>query len=134
MILDYFLLKYEEGIKLTSSHRKKALKKPSLIKVKDFMNVCENCAAKLYSFLVNDTMFSTDKSLFFRCNLLNRIEKVIMTIDEKIRDEKLVCIVNRKIALLSAKLINMNIVFESLVVTALTLLSTATFIRCVKLL
>ena len=84
------------------------------------MNVCENCAAKLYSFLVNDTMFPTDKSLFFRCNLLNRIEKVIMTIDEKIRDEKLVCIVNRKIALLSAKLLNMNIVFECLVVTALT--------------
>ena len=48
-----------------------------------------------------------------RKNLLQRIWKLIMTIDDKIRDQKLKYDINREAekisALLSGKLINMNI-------------------------
>ena len=55
----------------------------------DFMNVDKKCAAKPYSFLVIDTPLASDNSLCFRKNLLERIQNSIMTIDDKIKDEKL---------------------------------------------
>ena len=42
-----------------------------------------------YSFLVIDTTHVSDNPLRFRKNLFEKIYKLIMTIDDKIRDEKL---------------------------------------------
>ena len=55
----------------------------------DFMNLYKKCTAKPYSFLVIDTTLASDNPLRFRKNLLERIQKLNMTIDDKIRDEKL---------------------------------------------
>ena len=41
---------------------------------------------------------TSDNPLPFRCNLLEKIYKLLMTIDDKIRDEKLQCDVNREAA------------------------------------
>ena len=46
------------------------------------MNLYKTCNAKPYTFLVIDP-------LHFRKNLLQRTKKLIMTIDDKIRDENL---------------------------------------------
>ena len=40
------------------------------IDFKDFMKIYKKCAAKPYSFLVNDTTLSSDNPLRFRKNLL----------------------------------------------------------------
>ena len=45
--------------------------------------IYEKCRAKLYSFLVNNTTLPSDNSLLFRQNLLEKILRIIMTIDEK---------------------------------------------------
>ena len=48
------------------------------------------CTAKpFFFFLVIDTTFATDNPLRFRKNLVERIQKLIMTIDDKIKDKKL---------------------------------------------
>ena len=52
----------------------------------------------LYSFLVDDGTLASDNHLRFRINLLERISKLIMEIDEKIRDEKLKYNINREAA------------------------------------
>ena len=49
-----------------------------------------------------DTTFSSDQLLRFRSNLLRRIQKAIMTIDEKFRYEKLQYNINREAAKTSA--------------------------------
>ena len=59
------------------------------IHFKDFMNLYTECTAKPYSFLVIDTPLASDNPSRFRINLLERIQKLIMTIGDKIRDEKL---------------------------------------------
>ena len=66
------------------------------------MNLYKKCAAKPYSFPVIDTTLESDNPSRFRKNLLERISKLIMTIDDKIRDEKLQFDINRKAAELSA--------------------------------
>ena len=43
------------------------------IDFRDFMNLYKKCIAKPYSFLVIDTTLTSDKSLPFRKNLLERI-------------------------------------------------------------
>ena len=53
------------------------------------MNLYTECTAKPYSFLVTDTPLASDNPSRFRINLLERIQKLIMTIGDKIRDEKL---------------------------------------------
>ena len=58
--------------------------------------------ANPYSFLVIDTTLDSDKFFLFRKNLLDRMQKLIMTIDDKIRDEKLQCDINRETARISA--------------------------------
>ena len=57
---------------------------------------------KTYSFLVIDAIVVSDNPLRFRKNLLERIQKLVMTIDEKIRDEKLQYHINREAAKISA--------------------------------
>ena len=53
------------------------------------MILYKNCTAKPYFFLVIDATFGFDNLLRFRKNLLERKQKLIMTIDDKIRNEKI---------------------------------------------
>ena len=67
---------------------------------------------KTIFFLVIDTTLASDNSSRFRKNLLERILKVIMTTDDKIRDEKVQYNINRESPKYQhyhqVKLINMN--------------------------
>ena len=70
------------------------------------------CTAKSYSFLVNDTFLAPDNPLCFKHNHLERIFKLIITIDDKIRDEIVHYSINIEAAKFSAssgKIDNMNI-------------------------
>ena len=49
-----------------------------------------------------DTTLASDNPLHYRRNLLGRIEKLIMAIDGKIRDEKLQCDISREAAKIPA--------------------------------
>ena len=49
----------------------------------------KKCTGKPYSFLAVDATLASDNPSPFRENLLERIWKLIMTINDKIRDEKL---------------------------------------------
>ena len=62
------------------------------------MNLYKKCTAKPYFLLVIDTTFASNNPLHFRRNLLERIEELIMTLDDKIRHEKLQCDINREAA------------------------------------
>ena len=66
------------------------------------MNLYKKCTAKPYSFLVIDTTLALDNPLRFRKNLLEIIQKIIMTIDDKIRDEKLEHDISREAAKISS--------------------------------
>ena len=66
------------------------------------MNLYKTCNAKSYSFLVIDASFASDNYSRFRKNLLKRILKLIMRIDDKIRDKKLQYNINREAAKISA--------------------------------
>ena len=59
------------------------------IDTKDFMNLYEKCTAKPNCFLVIDAILAPDNPSHLRKNLLERIWKLIMTINDKIRGEKL---------------------------------------------
>ena len=65
------------------------------------MNLYKRCAAKSYSFLVINIALSSDNPLRFRKNLAERIEKLVMTIDDKIRDKKLQHDISREAAKMS---------------------------------
>ena len=65
---------------------------------KDFMNLYKKCTAKPYSSLVIDTTLASDNLFRFRKNLSERIKKLITTIDDKIRNEKLQYDINREAA------------------------------------
>ena len=54
------------------------------IDVQDFMNLYKKCTAKPYSFSGIDATLASDNPLCFRNNLLERIQKLIMKIDDKI--------------------------------------------------
>ena len=54
-----------------------------------FMNLYKRCTARPYFFLFLDTSLTSDNHLRLRNNPLERIEKLIMTINDKIRHEKL---------------------------------------------
>ena len=64
----------------------------------DFINLCKSCK----SFLVIDTTLASDHHLHFRRSFIERILKLVMTIHDKIRDEKLQCSINREASKLSA--------------------------------
>ena len=62
---------------------------------------------KPFSFLVVDTTLPSDDPLRFIQNILERMQKLIVTIDDQIRDEKLQYDINRgttKISELSGKI------------------------------
>ena len=62
----------------------------------DFMNLHKKCTTKPYSFLAIDTTLASDNSSRFRKNLLEKIEKLIMTTDNKIKTERLEYDINRE--------------------------------------
>ena len=66
------------------------------------MNLYKKCTAKPYFYLVIDATLASDNRSRFRENLLERIQKIIMTIDDKITDEKLQFDINREAAKISA--------------------------------
>ena len=66
------------------------------------MNLYKTCNVKPSSFLVIDAAFAPDNPFCFRKNLLTRIFKLIITINDKIRDKKLLCNINREAAKISA--------------------------------
>ena len=51
--------------------------------------IFSKCTVKPYSLLVVHASLASDNSLSFRHNLLGRIQKIAMAIDDKIRDEKI---------------------------------------------
>ena len=84
------------------------------IDFKDFMNLYKKYTEKPLSFLVIDATLASDNLSRFRKNLSERIKKLIMKTDDKIRDEKLQYDINREAAkniriIVWKKLINMNI-------------------------
>ena len=70
-----------ERQQITSNHL-------SYIDTQDFMNLYKKCTAKPYYFLVIYYTLASDNCLRFKKNLLERIQKLIMTINDKIRDKK----------------------------------------------
>ena len=54
------------------------------IDFKDFMNIYKKCTEKPYSFIDIDATLLSDNPSRFRKNLLERIQKLVMTIDDKI--------------------------------------------------
>ena len=79
-----------------------AFKHSSDIGFQDFINIHKMCTAKPYFFLVIDTTIKSDSSLRLRKNLLEKIGKLIMTTDGKIRDEQLHYDINREPAKISS--------------------------------
>ena len=59
------------------------------IELKDYMNLSKKRTSKRYFVLVTDATRASDNPLRFRKNLLERTQKLIMTIEDKITDEKL---------------------------------------------
>ena len=59
------------------------------IDFQDFMNLYKKRTAKAYSFLVIDTTLSSNNTFRTENNLLERIWKLIIATDDKIRREKL---------------------------------------------
>ena len=79
-----------------------ALNHSSDIDFKDYMNIYKKSTKEPYTFLVNDTTLSSDNHLRFRKNLLGIYIIKIMTIEDRIKDEKLQNDINREAAKISA--------------------------------
>ena len=72
------------------------------IDFKDFMNLNKKCTVKPYYFLVIGATLASDNPSRFRKNLLERMYRLIMTTEKKIRNEKLQHNINREAAEISA--------------------------------
>ena len=72
------------------------------IDFKDFMNLYEKYTAKPFLFFVINTTFASDNPLRFRKNLSRKNIKITMTVNDKIRDEKLQYDINKDAAKISA--------------------------------
>ena len=59
------------------------------------------CTVRPYTFSVIDNTLASNNALRFRKNLLEKIFKKIMKIDNKTRDEKLQCLITREAAKIS---------------------------------
>ena len=70
-------------------HQQIAFNHSSDIDFRDFKSIYKICTAKPFHFLVIDAVLASDNPSCFRKSILERIYKLIMTIDDKIRDEKL---------------------------------------------
>ena len=66
------------------------------------MSLYKKCTAKPYYCLVIDATLASDNPLSFRKNLSEIIQKLIMKINDKIRDEKLQYDISREAAKISA--------------------------------
>ena len=66
------------------------------------MNLYKNCIEKPYSFLVIEPFLTSDNTLLFRNNLVERIQKLIIIINHKIRYEKVQYYVSTEAAKMSA--------------------------------
>ena len=93
----YFVMK----IPNKREHHQIAFNHLSDIDFQDFMNLYKKSTVELYSFFVIDTTLPSNHSLCFRKNLLEKISKLTMAIDDKIRDEKLQYEINREAAKIS---------------------------------
>ena len=67
-----------------------------------FFNLEKNSTGKQYSLLVNDITLASDNLLRFRRNLFKRILKLIMAIDDRIRDENMQYDINREVGKISS--------------------------------
>ena len=92
----YFLMKIQNKREL----QKTAFNHSSDVDFQDFINLYKNCT-KPCSFLAIGTTLASDNSLRFRKNLLERIWKLIMAIDDKNKDEKLLHNINKEVAKIS---------------------------------
>ena len=72
------------------------------IDLRDFLDFYKKCTAKPYSFSVIDAILVSDNPKRSRKNLFERIKILIMTIDDKLRDEKLQYDITKKVAKISA--------------------------------
>ena len=84
------------------------------IELKDFINLYNICTARPYSFVVIHPTLASDNPPHFRKNLLERIWKLIMTTDYKIRDEKVEYDINREAAKILALPLGKINIFEYL--------------------
>ena len=73
-----------------------------ILNLKTLWIIIKNALQRPYSFLVIDATVASANTLRFRDNRLERIQKLILAIDEKIRDEKLQYNINREAAKTSA--------------------------------
>ena len=94
----YFIMKFPNKWELQHI----AFNQSSNDDFQEFMNFYIKCTLKPYSFLVIDTSLASDNPLPFRNNLSEGIWKLTMTIDDKIKDEKLQFDINRDAARISA--------------------------------
>ena len=62
------------------------------------MNLYKKFTENPYSFIVIDNTLASDNPSGIRMNLIQIIKKLTMTIDDKIRDEKLHCDINKETA------------------------------------
>ena len=74
---------------------------PSNIDFKDLSQSLQKMPCQTVLFLVIDTTLASDNALCLRKNPLDRVKKLIMTIDDKIRAEKVQCDVAREAAKIS---------------------------------
>ena len=114
VFITQFILLYKKNIKLNSTHcfimkspnkqelQQIAFNYASNIEFKDFKNLYKKCTEKPYSFSVIDATFASANPSRFRENVLERIKELVMTIDDKTRDEKLHYNINRKATKISA--------------------------------
>ena len=65
------------------------------------LTLYQKCPTKPYSSLVIHATFASGKPLRFRKNLLNGIQKLILTIDDKVRNEKLQYNIDREVTKIS---------------------------------
>ena len=72
------------------------------IDLRDFLGFYKKCTAKPYSFSVIDAILVSDNPKRSRKNLFERIKILIMTIDDKLRDEKLQYDITKEVAKISA--------------------------------
>ena len=96
--MDYFIMKIinKRGV------REISLNYSWDIDFRDFISLTKKCTAISYSFFIVDATLASDNSSRFRNNILERICKLIMKIDDKIRDKKLQYDINSETAAVSA--------------------------------
>ena len=111
-----FYLAVPRSIRLNSTHyfsmkipnkrelQQIAFNNSSDINFQEFMNLYKKSTTELYSFLVIDATLVSDNSSCFRKNLLETIWTLTITIEDKIKHEKLQYDVSREAAKISALL------------------------------